>query len=92
MMPTFGEWMTEKYSSQGFNPVKDTPPKFLLCMMSMCDDEARRAYKDWGIPHTYDNSPAKEVLGIQFTPIKTVAYELADQLIENGYIKKPAKK
>lgn len=50
------------------------------------DKSMNRMYNNWGKEITMDNSDTKEVLGVEFIPFEKTIIEMADSLIEKGYI------
>lgn len=58
----------------------------MLWIASFFMKDAAFIYKYWGVIMKMDNSQAKNILGINFIPIKQSLLEMGDTLIETGYI------
>jgi len=43
--------------------------------------------QSWGVVKTIDISYAQNILGIEFTPIKTSLWDMCDTLIATEYVK-----
>jgi hypothetical protein len=49
-------------------------------------------YIYWGLENTFDNTLSKNILKIEYLPIKEAVQEMADTLIDTGYIPDKRKK
>lgn len=65
---------------------------FMLKCLSCCVPEAAGFIRKANKKYTVDNSPAKDVLGIEFKDVKVSIIEMTDHLIKTGFIQKGAKK
>ena len=81
--------LQEKYNKEGFNIKFSNPPKTLLWLMSFLSNDADYYYRRWGARCVIDNSVTKEILKIDFIPLKTSLIEMSESLFTLGYIKKP---
>ena len=58
-------------------------------MGSWFNSDAKMIYPLLGTEKTFENSETKQILGIEFTDIKSSVCEMSDSLIETGYVKGP---
>ena len=79
----------DKYNKEGYNIKFSNPPKTLLWLMSFLSNDADYYYRRWGARCVIDNSVTKEILKIDFIPLKTSLIEMSESLFTLGYIKKP---
>lgn len=59
-----------------------------MFIAGMFDNEVNEYYKMIGIFRTYDNSESQRILGIKFRDIKQSVIEMAESLIDTGFIAK----
>ena len=85
MLTTMGGWVTEKYESQGFNTMKKRMGAFPMNCLACCVFQARFYMNNYQKQLTVNNSPAKEILGIDLIDSKTALYKMCDAQIANGY-------
>ena len=83
------EVLQEKYNKEGFNIKFSNPPKTLFWLMSFVSNDADYYYRRWGAKCIVDSSKTKEVLNMDFIPMKTSILEMAESLLAFGFIKKP---
>ena len=77
--------LREKYGKD-YKVSSKAPPKFLLSIASWFDNTIKLTMDRWGITYKIDNEPSKQVLGIQYTDCRQSILEMAESLIELGYI------
>ena len=53
------------------------------------DPVSKSMDKMWGMNIAIDTTPAKEVLGINFTPIRSSVHDMCETLIATDYILPP---
>lgn len=53
---------------------------------SFFDDELKQVSLDWGMANHFDNTETKEILGIDFIDIKKSVLDMAEAMVETGYI------
>ena len=83
-----GQALHEKWGDEF--PVTHTKISYaLLWLASWFDSEAAEAVYYWGVQKKYDNSYAKEILGIKFRDPIAAACEMSETLIATGVISAP---
>ena len=87
-MPAVAQWLKDKYSP-AYRVSTSTSSYCCLKCRAPCNKDAAAVSRLWGKSNTFDNSKAKEILGIEFRNAKESVYAMADKLLSNGYI--PAK-
>ena len=88
------EWFREigaslecKYAPLGHTSIATQESKYCwVKLLSYTNDKAAAMTKYWGADLAFDNTSAKEILGVDFRPFQDSLYEMADSLIENGHI------
>ena len=84
-MEDLGIWLHEKYS-----PVYDVAHarmgKWLAWIAKWFVKDVRTLYSIWGVKMTIENSKSEEVLGFKFRDFKTATLDMAESLIDLGYI------
>ena len=86
-----GEWLHEGYGAD-YNVAHTELPKFLFWFIALFRSDVATIYKKWGMNIQIENSSTKQVLGIEFKDIKTSTLEMAESLINSGYIPDKRKK
>ena len=80
-----GEIISERYSPMGF-PVQTKESNYwLVKFFALFKKEAATIVKYWGRNIKLDNSRSKEVLGIEYRPVKDSLYDMIDSLIKAGH-------
>ena len=59
-----------------------------MFVAGMFDNEVNEYYKMIGVFKTYDNSETKRILGMQLREMKQSVLEMAESLIDTGFIAK----
>lgn len=86
-----GEYLHEKYGKE-YNVVHKLVPKFIMRIVSIWDSEAAAIMPLWGLEKTFDNKETKDILGIEFIDPKQSTLDMAETLIDTGYIPDKRKK
>jgi len=60
--------------------------KFVGSLLSIFLKELRVIMPMWGVEKTFKNDETKEILGIEFIDSKRSIQEMAETLIDTGYI------
>ena len=84
-----GHWLKEKWNIQYPKITTCNTPKWLVWMGSWFNSDAKMIYPLLGTEKTFENSETKQILGIEFTDIKSSVCEMSESLIETGYVKGP---
>lgn len=87
-----GEIMNKNYKDQGYSVAYKEMPKFAIWMASWFDKSADAALQYWGCEQYFDNTLSKEVLGIQYNDFEKTLCDMAEAMIETGYIPDKRKK
>lgn len=86
-MTEMGDYLFEAYGHNGYPSVsRNLIPRFVLWIASWFMADAGAALTYWGLDIELDNQPVRDILGIEFTPIKRSLQEMALTMIETGYV------
>ena len=80
-----GAWLNEKYGKE-YNPIHKEVPKFAIWVASFFDKTAAVVLPRWGKRKLYINKETTEILGIEFIEPKKSVLDMAESLINTGYI------
>jgi len=80
------KWLKAKYPENKKISVKPMGCYCIFKCFSCCSKQAAMLVRMWDKPVSFDNSATKEVLGIEFKPAKESAEEMADFIVDSGYI------
>lgn len=64
------KWLVEKFPNKEYKIVKNRLPKSLVWFGSLFNSQARLVYGYWGLENTFDNTLSKDILKIEYLPIK----------------------
>lgn len=85
----YGQWLDEAYGKQGskkYKVITRELPLMLCTVVSWFDKELKTIMPLWGKERPMDTTATKEVLKIDFIPIRQSVQDMALSLIETGYI------
>lgn len=80
--------LREKYGDQYKIPSRIVP-KFIVSFIGLFSAQVRQGLTIWGKDITIDNSPAREILGIDFMCDKQSLDDMTEALIATEYILPP---
>ena len=84
-MENLGIWLHEKYSP-AYNVANKRMGKWLAWIAKFFLAEVKILYSVWGMKITVENSKSEQMLGFKFRDLKTATLEMAESLIDLGYI------
>ena len=84
-----GAILQERYGPMGYNVPTKESKYFWIKFFSYFRRDLAYIVKYWGFEFIFDNSRAREILGIDFRPIKLSLHDMADSMIKNGLIGPP---
>jgi len=61
----------------------------MIWIFALFNAEARAMKGLVGVKQTYDTTPTKDVLGINFRSLETSVCEMSETLIKTGFVPKP---
>ena len=74
-----------EYAKFGYPIPTKQLPYFMIQIASIFDGEAAMVKEMWGLTQTFENKDTKDILGINFIPMKKGVLEMCKTLIETGY-------
>ena len=74
-----------EYAQYGYPIPTRGLPYFLIQIGSLFDGEAAMVKEMWGKVQTFENKETKDILGINFIPMKKGVLDMSKTLIETGY-------
>lgn len=78
--------MADEFNPQGFNVKTQETPYCLVYVLSFCVKELGQVLSGWGYQFTVENKKAKEVLKIEFRPVKEGVNEMIYAMLDAGLI------
>ena len=88
-MREVGAILQEKYGPMGYKvPTKESKYCWIKVFSYFRRDVVWIA-KYWGFEFIFDNSRTREILGIDYRPIKVTLHDMVDSMIKNGHINIP---
>ena len=82
----FGKLIHDEFAPQGYEFSLAETCYCLLKILSYVSDEVKNMLPFWGKEIYYDTTPSKELLGIDYIPIKQSQSEMINQMIKKGWI------
>lgn len=74
------------YGSTNTNIPTRRAPKLLMTFMSLFQSELKHTMKHWDFYFEFDNSPSKNILGIEYIDARKSIREMIPSLIATGYM------
>ena len=78
--------LSDEYSKDGYNVANKQAPYCLMWTLSCCMKELRPFISKWGRPVECDNTRSKEILGIEYIPVKQSLTEMVPSLVQVGIL------
>ena len=84
----YADILAAEFGSKGYSVPTMVAPNFLIRMYALFDKSVRMITPSLGIKYNFDNSRMKNVLKIEPVPLKNTLVDMANSMIEKGFIGK----
>ena len=81
-----GEILQQRYGPMGYKVPTKESKYFWIKFFSYFRRDLAYIVKYWGFEFIFDNSRAREILGIDFRPIEVTLHDMVDSMIKNEHI------
>ena len=85
-MPEMGKILHDEFAPQGYKFCCKEPPFCAIKVAAVFSKDAAFVLPVYGKEFYYDNTRSKELLGINYRPVKESLTEMVNQMIEKGWI------
>ena len=84
--PEIGQMLSDDYSGNGYNVTTNTAPYCVMWTLSFCKTELRSVLHSWGKVSDCVNTRSKDILGIDYIPVKQSLNEMVPTLVKVGIL------
>lgn len=79
--------LRERFLKDGYNvPTFDKLPYFLMWFRNLFVGDSTLALQQWGKMLTFDNKTTKQILKMDFIPMRQSIVDMGETMIRTGYI------